>query len=888
MVEDDRNRSPELNNFGNLLFSLDSQQRALVRSLEKLYRKKIQSSFGVTFNKTCLDEYLLPKYTEIRTYHPGIRYEDCTIRFRQDVVARNLQKSTEDLEALNQEIPVLEQRVKDSIRDNGKIEAIFRKLDEIKSGSFEETSQKTMRKLNKLYNGVVYLQQDIAPYVNLSNYELNADQKELLSLGPKFHYKKKPDPLVKKVEMEVLYESILRLADKDFVTVNENLQPQLLAESTRIRDFSFSQVITKKLREAGKSLKEHDEIIIRKADKSNCFVVIDRAEYKQKLDTILSDHTKFTPLQRNPTSDLKTEMNKLIKSANEQSKQTLFKPIVGEYKPGYLYGTVKIHKPGNPLRPIISQIPTPIYETAKTLNNLIAPYLPARYQINSTDEFIQLLRVSNTEGKFVSIDVESLFTNVPLEETIEIICHNVYNHPSMLPPLMNAPTLRKMLIACTSQCPFLHMDGKVYVQNNGVAMGSPLGVTFANYYMTNLENTLFDNEPSLKPAIYCRYIDDCFLIVNSDTELNKLVDEFHRRSCLNFTTELGQNRKINFLDVSINGETGNVTTTVFRKPTSSGLYLNARSECPERYKESTIKALIHRTYKICSEGNVEQSINVLKQAFINNGYSNTLFDAILHKYKSERGMDHNRLNSQTPPPNNVPRTRTQTNASQNAEGATSETLAESSITHEEEGTVSRESEEDTQRIYYRNQYSNAYKTDERILKQIIRNNVQCINPNHKLKLIIYYKSSLTTSLVMKNDQSPPTSDLQKTNLVYEYICDIGDCERLQNSYIGVTRTTLSRRLTMHKGNGAPKDHCNKEHNQALSRDMLVTNTKILRIENDPNRLTIFEALLIHLRKPTMNNQATGMSRTLKLYSSRRPEVRTPANSTSPRRPQTNE
>ena len=68
MVGDDRNRSPELNNFGNLLFSLDSQQRALVRSLEKLYRKKIQSSFGVTFNQTCLDEYLLPRYTEIYIY----------------------------------------------------------------------------------------------------------------------------------------------------------------------------------------------------------------------------------------------------------------------------------------------------------------------------------------------------------------------------------------------------------------------------------------------------------------------------------------------------------------------------------------------------------------------------------------------------------------------------------------------------------------------------------------------------------------------------------------------------------------------------------------------------------------------------------------------------
>ena len=123
----------------------------------------------------------------------------------------------------------------------------------------------------------MFLQQDIAPYVSLSNYELNADQNELISLGPKFHYERKPDPIVKKLEMEVLYHSILRLADKEFVTVDENIQPQLLAKSTRIRDFSYSQVITKKLREASKSLKQQEEIIIRKADMSKCFLMIDRA-----------------------------------------------------------------------------------------------------------------------------------------------------------------------------------------------------------------------------------------------------------------------------------------------------------------------------------------------------------------------------------------------------------------------------------------------------------------------------------------------------------------------------------------------------------------------------------------------------------------------------------
>ena len=95
-------------------------------------------------------------------------------------------------------------------------------------------------------------------------------------------------------------------------------------------------------------------MIIRKADKANTYVVMDRTEYSEKLHSIISDESKFKQLTRNPISDLKTKVNSLINAANEFCHEKLLKPIVGEYKPGYVYGTIKTHKPGNPLRPIIS------------------------------------------------------------------------------------------------------------------------------------------------------------------------------------------------------------------------------------------------------------------------------------------------------------------------------------------------------------------------------------------------------------------------------------------------------------------------------------------------------------------------------------------------------
>ena len=514
---------------------------------------------------------------------------------------------------------------------------------------------------------------------------------------------------------------------------------------------------------------------------------------------------------------MKTKVNKLIKIANDNTNTKILKPITGEYKPGYLYGTVKTHKNDNPLRPIISQIPTPTYTTAKCLNNIITAYLPAKYQINSTDDFLQLIRATNSNGILASMDVESLFTNVPVLTTVDIICDAVYNNPDMPPPPIDRNILKELLLACTTECPFTHMDGKLYIQKDGVSMGSPLGVTFANFYMTKLENFVLENNPSIKPSIYCRFVDDSFLLLNSLDILPQLINAFEINSVLKFTYEIEKNNQINFLDVHID-KSDTLSTSVYNKPTNPGIYLNYLSECPARYKEGTIKALIHRTFKISSNWSIfVKSIDILKQTFINNGYSNNSFDSILNKYlQSKHDTKHN-------------------------------------IKHQ------------THEIFYKNQYSISYKTDERILKSIVQNNIICKDPEYKLKLTIYYNSSTTSNLISKNNHSTKLTPLQQSNLIYEYTCELGECARQTNSYIGMTTTTLSRRLTMHLQSGAIHLHTTDIHGLTLTRETLVNNTKILRTETDYYRLNITEALLIQINKPTINNQLTGRQRTLKLH-----------------------
>ena len=213
-------------------------------------------------------------------------------------------------------------------------------------------------------------------------------------------------------------------------------------------------------------------------------------------------------------------------------------------------------------------------------------------------------------------------------------------------------------------------------------------------------------------------------------------------------------------------------------------------------------------------------ITKLKQSFVNNGYSNECFDKTLQKYlrvtasKSEQPVE-------APP-----------------------------TTHE---------------VFYKNQFNNSYKIDERIMKDLIYNNVKCTNENEKLKLIIYYSSSATASLISKNNQSPPPPSLQRTNLIYEYKCNIDECGRQPSSYVGMTTTTLSRRLTMHLQSGAPKKHSLQAHSKILTREMLVNNTTIIQSESNFTRLQIIEALLIQKLRPQINIQDTGTCRTLLLH-----------------------
>ena len=95
------------------------------------------------------------------------------------------------------------------------------------------------------------------------------------------------------------------------------------------------------------------------------------------------------------------------------------------------YGLPKIHKPDMPLRPIVSAIGSPTYSLAKFVTKIISP-LTGQTVAHVLDFRNMILKERIDESEImVSFDVKSLFTNVPIDKTLEVIGNKLINDQSL-------------------------------------------------------------------------------------------------------------------------------------------------------------------------------------------------------------------------------------------------------------------------------------------------------------------------------------------------------------------------------------------------------------------------------------------------------------------------
>ena len=173
-----------------------------------------------------------------------------------------------------------------------------------------------------------------------------------------------------------------------------------------------------------------------------------------------------------------------------------------------------------------------------------------------------------------SLDVESLFTNIPLEETIVNCIDDLFSYFDYQGSLSKFD-LHQLLKLATTESFFL-FDNKMYKQLDGVAMGLPLGPTLANAFLSHYEKIWLKDCPlEFKPVVYRRYVDDIFVLFKSQEHLPSFVNYMNsKHRNMKFTSEYENSNSFSFLDVKVTRCEDGFSTSVFRKPTFSRVFTN--------------------------------------------------------------------------------------------------------------------------------------------------------------------------------------------------------------------------------------------------------------------------------------------------------------------------
>jgi hypothetical protein len=129
-------------------------------------------------------------------------------------------------------------------------------------------------------------------------------------------------------------------------------------------------------------------------------------------------------------------------------------------------------------------------------------------------------------------------------------------------------------------------------------------------------------------------MDDTFVLFNDKSHAPLFLNYLNSlHSNIDFTMEIENNNTLSFLDVQVQQIDGKFYTSIFRKPTFTGLGMSFFSFTPIFYKINAIKTLIHRAYSLSSSYKLfSDEINFLTNFFSNNGFPQNMLNLYVKKF----------------------------------------------------------------------------------------------------------------------------------------------------------------------------------------------------------------------------------------------------------------
>ena len=234
-------------------------------------------------------------------------------------------------------------------------------------------------------------------------------------------------------------------------------------------------------------------------------------------------------------------------------------------------------------------------------------------------------------SKPISIDIKSMYTNIPVEEGLAAFKITLDKRSDQSIPTHFILKLLKLIMEKN----IFTFNEEYWLQVLGTCMGTRVAPTYANLFMGVLEQKILDNcPPHLRPhlRLWKRYIDDILIIWtdswDSFLEFFNYINNFHRTMKYDEPCHDSTTNSCNFLDLNISVQNGKLVTDLYRKPTDKPRALLPSSAHPTHITSNIVYSMAFRLIRICSgEEDFKKRLVELKEDFlIPRGYKPKIID----------------------------------------------------------------------------------------------------------------------------------------------------------------------------------------------------------------------------------------------------------------------
>lgn len=542
--------------------------------------------------------------------------------------------------------------------------------------------------------------------------------------------------------------------------------------------------------QAIRELMSAKHIIIKPADKGSSVVILDREQYTLEVSRQLNDQTYYKkldePIYLRTIPIIHDIVNTLKVKKFINHKQAKYLKGLDEPRERRFYVLPKIHKAPEtwtvpfevpPGRPIVSDCGSETYATAEFIDFFLNPLsvLHPSY-VKDTYHFIEIVKDLKipTNALFFSLDVDSLYTNIPIAAGLETVKKVFLKYPDESRP--DEEVLRLLEINLTRN-DFV-FDEKFYLQIKGTAMGKRFAPAYANIFMANWEEGALGKCPK-KPLYYLRYLDDIWGVwgysLEEFKEFMEILNTHDPSIKLKFEINVSS---IDFLDTTVyKGPefllSGKLDVKVFFKKTDTHALLFRSSFHPQHTFRGIVKSQLLRFFRICTrDEDFWDAMKILFGSLRKRGYSRSFLRRCLASFR-EQNLIH--------PKKMIPLITQHSSVSRFLNFKFKENF---DMIMGDSGPL---------RDY---EIVSAYRKHKNLRDLLVRAKLKPLQPesHRNMKnfcLIKYVKNAKTKRLFkLTQDFSPNTN-----NVVYLIFC-----QKCGMKYVGETKNTIRMRIWQHKYN----------------------------------------------------------------------------------------